>query len=67
MDLQRIIEQIGPEALLGLIQAILQMDENQLKQLIQALQQAVQQGGGGGAYQEAQPSQGQQNLFGSGM
>lgn len=66
MDLQKLLEQIGPEALLGLIQAILQMDENELKQLIQALQQAVQQGGGG-APQGSQPSQGQQNLFGSGM
>ena len=72
MDLSKIIQQIGPAAMLAIIEAILQLDETQLKQLVQALQQAVQQQGGQAPTSGPQPAgmeqessmSGQQNLFG---
>ena len=64
----QILQAIGPEAMLIIIQTLAQMDEQQLQQLVQELQSMAQ--GGGQGQQQAPPEQAQaqasQNLYGSG-
>jgi hypothetical protein len=72
----QILEAIGPSAMLIIIQALSQMDEQTLQQLIQTLQQAARQEQGGAqqgqqmqqAPPQEQPSPAQQsnaNLYGN--
>lgn len=64
----QILQAIGPEAMLIIIQTLAQMNEQQLQQLVQELQSMAQ--GGGQGQQQAPPEQSQaqasQNLYGSG-
>ena len=64
----QILQAIGPEAMLIIIQTLAQMDEQQLQQLVQELQSMSK--GGGQGQQQAPPEQAQaqasQNLYGSG-
>lgn len=67
----QILEQIGPEAMLIIIQTLAQMDEQTLQALVNELTQMVQGGGGemGGYKQQMSPEEQQAaanaNMFGS--
>jgi len=56
----QILQQVGPEAILIIIETLAGLSEEQLQQLIQELQQLAQQGDG----QALQEPSAQQNLFG---
>jgi DNA/RNA-binding domain of Phe-tRNA-synthetase-like protein len=65
MDLfMQILQQIGPEAMLQLIQLIVSMDQNQLQQLVQQLQEMMQQGAQQGPSPEEAQVQANANMFG---
>lgn len=57
-----LIEQIGPEALLMLIDMLTQLSPEQIQALQEQLAAMVQQGGQG--QQQAAPDQGTQNIYG---
>lgn len=65
----QILEQIGPEAMLIIIQTLAQLDEQQLQALVQELQNMAQGGGQALPQQqmppEAQRQQANANMFGS--
>ena len=65
----QILEQIGPEAMLIIIQTLAQLDEQQLQALVQELQNMAQGGGQAPPQQqmppEAQQQQANANMFGS--
>lgn len=65
----QILEQIGPEAMLIIIQTLAQLDEQQLQALVQELQNMTQGGGQAPPQQqmspEAQRQQANANMFGS--
>ena len=60
----QILEQIGPEAMLIIIQTLAQMDEQTLQALVNELTQMVQ-GGGGEMAPEEQQAAANANMFGS--
>lgn len=65
----QILQQIGPEAMLIIIQTLARLDEQQLQALVQELQNMAQGGGQAPPQQqmspEAQQQQANANMFGS--
>ena len=65
-QLKELLAQIGPEALLFLIDLLQQLSDEQINQLKQSLQQMIGQSQGQQAQSPAPtpPPQGQQNIYG---
>ena len=65
----QILQQIGPEAMLIIIQTLARLDEQQLQALVQELQNMTQDGGQASPQQqmspEAQQQQANANMFGN--
>ena len=57
----QILQAIGPEAMLVIIQTLAQMDEQQLQQVVEELQAMLEQGGGAQPQEGMAPPQSQAN------